>query len=88
MTGANDDERQVRDTIDREAALISSAVRLVASGASSRTVVAGLRLAEAALTVARPLAMELHVVLEPLWSADEDGTDVVVSRPALEDAAS
>lgn len=81
MNAADDSGQEVRDTLDREAELIASAVRLVASGGSPRTVVAGLRLGEAALAIVQPLAKDLQVVLEPLWRADEVGTDVVVRLP-------
>lgn len=80
MQTGDDTSQDIRATIDREAEIVASAVRLVASGATPRTIVAGLRLGEAALTIARPLAVELGVVLEPLWRADEDGTDVIVRR--------
>jgi hypothetical protein len=76
-----DPSGEVQRTIDREAELVASAVRLVASGGAQRTVVAGLRLGEAALTIVGPLAVSLGVLLEPMWRADEEGTDVVVRRP-------
>ena len=80
MTGTDD----VRETIDREAGLLESAVRLVASGATPRTVVGGLRLTEAAMAVVQPLAAKLGIVLEPLWRTDEEGLDVLVRRASDE----
>ena len=74
---------QVKATIDREAELLASAVRLVASGAASRTTVGNLRLSEAAIAIVRPLAAELGVELEPIWRTDEEGLDVLVRRGAV-----
>ena len=71
---------QVKATIDREAELLASAVRLVASGAASRTTVGNLRLSEAAIAIVRPLAADLGVELEPLWRTDEEGVDILVRR--------
>ena len=45
---------QVKATIDREAELLASAVRLVASGGARRTTVGNLRLSEAAIAIVRP----------------------------------
>lgn len=75
------DNDQVKATIDREAELLASAVRLVASGGAHRTTVGGLRLTEAVIAIVRPLATDLGVELEPLWRTDEEGMDVLV-RPA------
>lgn len=71
---------QVRWTLDREAELLTSAIYLVAGGAANATTIVGLRLAEAAMTIVRPLADERGLVLEPLWNADEDGCDVHIRR--------
>lgn len=71
---------QVKGTIDRETALLESAVRLVASGAARRTTVGNLRLSEVVLAIVRPLAVELGVELEPLWRTDEEGVDILVRR--------
>ncbi len=71
---------QVKATIDREAELLASAVRLVASGGARRTTVGNLRLGEAAIAIVRPLAVDLGVELEPLWGTDEQGLDVLVRR--------
>ncbi|MGP1674852.1 MAG: hypothetical protein ACTS8Z_06545 [Candidatus Limnocylindrales bacterium] len=74
---ADDD---VRATIDREVSILVSAARLVASGASVRTTVAGLRLTEAAIALARPVAADLDIVLEPVWPTGYDGHSVIVRR--------
>ena len=84
--GPQDDDRvvtdndQVKATIDREAELLESAVRLVASGAANRTTVGGLHLTEVVIAIVRPLAADLGVELEPLWRTDEEGMDVLVRR--------
>lgn len=75
---------EVERTLDREVALVMSAVNLVATGGARSAIVAGLRLAEAAITVARPQAMERSLVLEALWGPDERTCDVRVRRPATE----
>ena len=72
----------VQQTIDREAELLTSAINLVASGGARSATVAGLRLAEAAMDIARPLADDLGIVLEPLWGPDEGGCDVRVRLAA------
>ncbi len=81
-----DQKDQVKATIDREAELLASAVRLVASGAANRTTVGNLRLSEAAIEIVRPLAAELGVELEPLWRTDEEGLDVLVRRASPPEA--
>ena len=71
----------VRQTIDREAELLNSAVDLVANGAARSTTIVGLRAAEAAIIIARRHASGLGVLLEPIWGADEGVSDVRVWRP-------
>jgi diphthamide synthase (EF-2-diphthine--ammonia ligase) len=73
---------ELKATIDREAELLASAVRLVASGGARRTTVGGLRLSEAAIAIVRPMAADLGIELEPLWRTDEEGLDVLVRRVA------
>ena len=70
----------VQATIDREADLVASAMRLVASGITSRTVVAGLLRTEAAVAAAARRSPLLDVVVEPLRRPDAQGFDVVVRR--------
>jgi hypothetical protein len=70
----------VRRTIDREVELVLSAVNLVASGGAPSTMVVGLRLTDAVVEIVRPIAIDRGVVLEPLWTADEDTADVRVYR--------
>jgi len=71
---------EVRRTIDREVALVMSAVNLVASGGAPSTMVVGLRLTDAVIDIVRPNASDLGVVLEPLWGADETTADIRVYR--------
>jgi hypothetical protein len=71
---------QLKSTIDREAELLSSAVRLVASGGAARTTVGNLHLSEVVIEIVRPLAADLGVELEPLWRTDEQGVDILVRR--------
>ena len=73
-------EQEVRRTIDRETALLESAIDLVASGGAPSETVSGLRLAESVLAVVAPGAAARGVELHPLWTADESGCDVRVTR--------
>ncbi len=75
---------EVERTLDREVELLMSAVLLVASGGAPSTTVAGLRLAEAAMAIVRPRAVEHGVILEALWGPDEWTCDVRVRRPPTE----
>ena len=61
-----------------------SAVLLVGSGGATSTTVAGLRLAEAAMAIVRPRAVERGLILEALWGPDESTCDVRVRRPPTE----
>ncbi len=72
--------RAFQETLDREVALLLSAVDLVAAGGAPSTTVAGLRLCETVIEVVRPEALDRGVRLEPLWNADESGCDVRVRR--------
>ena len=84
MTSANHASQDVQSTIDREVDVLESAIRLVASGATTRTVVAGLRLSEAVMPLVTPIAQRHGVTLEPIYRTDEEGWDIVVRRPAVE----
>lgn len=79
----NDHEKaddSVQHALDRDAALLESAVRLVASGQAPSVTVAGLQLAVAAIAVVTPLAAEQGIALDPLWGVDQTLTDVRVRR--------
>jgi hypothetical protein len=67
-------------TVERELALVQDAIDLVASGRSRRVVVAGLRLGDAILEQARAVARDAGVLVVPLWTTDESGTDIAVER--------
>ena len=71
---------EARRLVDREAELITSAMRLVAAGASRRTVVAGLLKTEAALDVALRGATGLGVRVATIRRSDASGLDVVITR--------
>ena len=72
-------DADVRALIDQEADLIASAIRLVAAGVSPRTVIAGLRMAAAALAIAAPQADDLGVRVDLIGRPDQHGCDVVVT---------
>ena len=74
----DDEELESRNTTFWE--VIVSAMRLVASGASRRTVVAGLRTTEAALDIAVRGATGLGVLVATIPRPDRSGLDVVVTR--------
>jgi hypothetical protein len=71
-------DEMARRLLEREVALIESAIRLVASGASPRTVVAGLQLADAAYPIALDRADVGTVEVETLQRRDGAGLDIVV----------
>ncbi len=71
---------EVERTLDREIELLMSAINLVASGGAPAAMVAGLRLAEAAMAVVGPRASERGVVLDMLWGPDETACDVRVRQ--------
>ena len=61
----------VERTIDHERALITEAIRMVASGSSPRVTVASLRFGEVLLPEARTLATAAGVHIVPLWTLDQ-----------------
>jgi hypothetical protein len=69
-----------REILDREADLIISAMRLVASGGAHRAIVAGLRLTGEALAIAMRETEIVDVVAESISRSDTVGQDVVISR--------
>ena len=80
MNDRETESATVRRAIDREVELVLSAVNLVASGGAPSTMVVGLRLTDAVVDIVRPIAGDRGVVVEPLWSADEETADVRVYR--------
>jgi hypothetical protein len=73
---------EVQRTLDREVDLLISAVNLVAGGVAPSTIVAGLHLGEAVLSIVEPIAAERGVILEAMWGPDEGGCDIRVRRQA------
>ena len=80
MNDRETESATVRRAIDREVELVLSAVNLVASGGAPSTMVVGLRLTDAVVDIVRPIAGDRGVVVEPLWSADEETAVVRVYR--------
>jgi hypothetical protein len=74
-------DTSVARTLASEMGLVRDAVMLVASGHSSRVVVAGLTFGEDLLAPARALAAEHGLRVQPQWAADEVGASLVVDRP-------
>jgi hypothetical protein len=70
----------VQHAIDREVELVMSAVDLVASGGAPSTMVVGLHLTDAVITIVGPMAAERGVVLERLWGSEETANDIRVWR--------
>jgi hypothetical protein len=68
-------ERQARE---REQQLIREAIAMVASGASSRVVVAGIGFGELLLDPARRWALEAGVRANPLRKRDGSGVDIAI----------
>ncbi len=83
MKDPESESAHVRQAIDREVELVLSAVNLVATGGAPSTMVAGLRLTDAVVEIVRPIATDRGVIVEPLWSADEDTADVRVYRAVV-----
>jgi hypothetical protein len=67
-------------TLDHEIRLVREAIAMVASGHSSRVVVASLHFGEQLVEPARQMAREAGVRIVPLWSPDDAGADIAVER--------
>lgn len=78
MDDTSRSDEPVERALDRDTALLDSAVRLVASGSARSVTVAGLSVALAAMAVVVPLAAALGIILEPLWTVDQTLTDIRV----------
>jgi hypothetical protein len=70
--------RASKAAMDREARLVREAIAMVASGASPRVVIAGIRYGETLLDDARRIALEAGVRVNPIWRQDHNGADIVV----------
>jgi hypothetical protein len=64
--------------MERETRLVREAIAMVAQGASTRVVVAGIRYGEPLLDTARRLALESGVRVIPIWKDDHSGADIAV----------
>ena len=62
----------------RELTLAREAIALVATGASPRVVIAGIRFGEAILDDARRLALDAGVRIKPIRRAEGAGADLLV----------
>jgi hypothetical protein len=69
--------------IERETRLVREAIALVAAGASTRVVVAGIRYGEDLLDSARRMALEQGVRVNPIRRPDHSGADIAV-EPIVE----
>jgi hypothetical protein len=63
---------------ERELMMAREAIAMVASGASTRVVVAGIHHGEAILDTARRLGLEAGVRVNPIWRDHGSGADLVV----------
>jgi hypothetical protein len=74
-------DASVAGTLKAESELIHGAIEMVASGRSSRVVVAGLRFGDELLEPSRRQAAERGIEVEPWWTTDEvGGVDLVIER--------
>jgi hypothetical protein len=69
----------VQRQLDREVELVRGAIRMVASGASSATTIAGIRFGEQAINLSRLQASAAGVSLASIWRIDDSGCDVRVT---------
>ena len=77
---ADESVSRVGRTLEYEMTLVREAIGMVASGASPRVVLGGMRFGEELLVPARGLAAEAGVRLVPLWMPDDAGADIAVER--------
>ena len=68
--------------LDRELAVIASAIGMVASGDTSRIALTGLRFGSELLDSARRIADEAQVVVHPVYGTDDRCCDLIIERPA------
>jgi hypothetical protein len=71
---------RVGRTLEYEMNLVREAIGMVASGASPRVVLGGIRFGQELLVPAQGLAAEAGVRLVPLWMPDDAGADIAVER--------
>jgi len=70
----------VASTLEHEFDLVRSAIALVASGGAASVTLDRLHFGEQLIEPARRLALASHVLIRPLWSADESGAGLSFER--------
>jgi hypothetical protein len=70
--------RPIPDVLERETRLVREAIAMVAMGASTRVVVAGIRYGDELMDTARRMALEAGVRANPIRRADNRGLDIAV----------
>ena len=70
--------RATQQAKERETRLVREAIAMVAAGASTRVVIAGIRFGEALLDSARRMGLESGVRVNPIWRADHSAADICV----------
>ena len=75
---ATTSQRAIARGRERELRLAQEAIAMVASGATPRVVIAGIRHGDDILEVARRLGLERGVRVNPLRQLDKDAADLVV----------
>jgi hypothetical protein len=80
MNGPEIGVPDIEGRLHAELGLVTDAIRMVASGYSTRVVVAGLTFGESLIAPARRTAAEHGVSIQPQWTADETGASVAVVR--------
>ena len=71
-------QRALAQARQRELMMAREAIAMVASGASRRVVVAGIRYGDVILDSARRFALESGVRVNPIWREEGGGADLVV----------
>ena len=71
-------QRTLAQARERELMMAREAIAMVASGASPRVVLAGIRFGDVILGAARRLALESGVRVKPIWRDEGDGADLVI----------
>jgi hypothetical protein len=79
-TSGADGEADLRRRLDHELAIVHSAIALVASGGATRVTCGGLAFGSQLLAEAQATGDRFHVLVTPIWSADEDIVDLAVER--------
>jgi hypothetical protein len=70
----------IESVLERELGLVRDAIAMVASGATARVVLGGLRFGDQLIEPARRLAADSGALVVPLWTTDEGGVDIAIER--------